>query len=821
MTRGILRKSAIVVALGGVIAGLGIAKQLDENTSRRGDGAGVRFSKAAERKIDPELRELASQLDAAGRSGAALRVVIDITTDADDVTMQTAFGTDRAQQVADAVIGKQTEFLDALDRSFDLATSTSLEVLDLLTLQYSIVAEIGDRETLDRLAARDDVAFVWHDRLNVPLTIEGRQITGSAAAASSGYDGSGIGVAVIDSHFDLLHPELGGSTSLPNGIVAAGVNFSDPGTSVHSRNYGDCYHGTGTASIVRRYAPDVDLYCHTVFPNAYDSVIANSINWCVTNQSGAGGGAPIRVISMSLGGGRYYSACNSGTLHTAAGNAVAAGILVFAASGNDGWSNSMGSPACSSNVISVGSVWDENGASYSPFPPAYCSDSNRLVNERACYSDTASFLDIYAPSEEVICARCGGGTAPLGGTSSACPAAAGMTAQLLEADSSLYGDKSGLVSLYQSTGVTVTGDTSKRRIDLTAAIGGGGGGGTTELTNGNAESFTLATGATTSFIIEVPANASNLVVSTTGSGDADLYVKRAAINWPGDQGQHDEPEFKAPYIGGSSESVTFPSPAADTWNVLVHGYSASSGSITATWETSGGGGGGPDELANGVSTPFSVSTGSTTEFTIPVPASTTSLNVSISGSGDADLYVKRATINWPGDQGQHDEAEFKAPYIGGSSESVDFTNPAQDTWNVLIHGYSGNPSGSIVANWTVDSGGGDPEWHYENYVRQTPHNYANNSTYTFTYSSPGASNVAVHFTTLNTEANYDFLRVYDENDTLQYTVSGNLISNGSGSAFGRTDGWVVLSGSEIRVELVTDYSVTRYGYLTDMAAAYY
>jgi hypothetical protein len=75
--------------------------------------------------------------------------------------------------------------------------------------------------------------------------------------------------------------------------------------------------------------------------------------------------------------------------------------------------------------------------------------------------------------------------------------------------------------------------------------------------------------------------------------------------------------------------------------------------------------------------------------------------------------------------------------------------------------------------------------------------------------------------TLDTEANYDFLRVYDANDVLRYTVSGNLISNGSGSAFGRTDGWVLVPGSKVRVELVTDYSVTRYGYRTDQAAAYY
>ena len=115
----------------------------------------------------------------------------------------------------------------------------------------------------------------------------------------------------------------------------------------------------------------------------------------------------------------------------------------------------------------------------------------------------------------------------------------------------------------------------------------------------------------------------------------------------------------------------------------------------------------------------------------------------------------------------------------------------------------------------------NPQWNYVSFAQATPHNYGNNQTYSFTYDYPGATQIAVHFTTLNTEANYDFLSVYDEANVLRYRVSGNLISGGSGSAFGRTDGWVVIPGSELRVELTTDGSVTRYGYLTDMAAAYY
>lgn len=666
-------------------------------------------------RIDPALLADAAQLEAFGfiREGDGtrtdLRVVIELARGAEDVTFETSTAREPLAEVAAAVALRQAAFVTQLEQSLAPSDFASVRLLFPLDLQYMWAAELSDLALLRRVASVPGVKYVWKDNLNKLLTNEGRIVTGSATQAAAGYTGAGVGVAVIDSNFDLLHPELGGSTTLPNSIVKGGYNYSTPGAAIHSQNFNDCYHGTGTASIVRRYAPGCHLYTLVVFPNAYDSVIANAINWCVTNKNGVGGGAPIRVISMSLGGGRYYSAQTSGTMHTACGNAVANGILCFAASGNDGWTDSMGSPAASTNCISVGSTWDATGAPYSAFPPAYCNDSNRLLDERTCYSDTAAFLSIYAPSEQVICARCGGGTFALGGTSSACPAAAGLTAQFLHAQPTYAGNRAGLVSLYQATGVQVIGDTSKRRVDLTAAIagaGGGGGGGTpppTQLANGTTYNYSVATGAIVQYQLVIPTNATNLTVTLTGSGDADLYVKRTAINWPAEQGAHNEAEFKAPYIGGSAESVNFPAPAAATWNVLVHGYAAASGTIQATWSV-----------------------------------------------------------------------------------------------------------GSTGASWKTVS-----------WIRETPHNYQNSRTYTHTYSYPGATQVGLHFSRLDTELNYDFVRIKNSAGAVLHTISGYPINNGVGSAFGRTDGWVYINGSSITVELITDRSVRDWGYRVDLAAAYY
>lgn len=221
-----------------------------------------------------------------------------------------------------------------------------------------------------------------------------------------------------------------------------------------------------------------------------------------------------------------------------------------------------------------------------------------------------------------------------------------------------------------------------------------------------------------------------------------------------------------------------------------------------------------DVLKNGESQSFDVARTATQTWTLELPANVSQLTVTISGSGDADLYVKRAAINWPGDRGQHDEAEFKAPYSSGSNESVTFTNPGSGTWNVLVDGYSAS-AGTITATWQVGGGTGSGivDW-----ARATPHNYANRKTYSYTYTKSGANRVGVHFVRLDTEDNYDFVSIKDGSGNTIYRVSGNLISNGSGSAFGRTDGWAYVDGDSITVELVTDRSVTDWGYQTDKAS---
>jgi len=426
-------------------------------------------------KLDPALLEDAEQLAANGfvrepaRIRSNMRVVVELARDAEDVDFEATTRGDLLAEIQYRTALRQEVFQGRVEGTLTPRERQGWNLLFPIDLQYMVAGEVDDLETLRAIAALDDVRYVWRDNPLEMHDYEGTTLTGSAAAAASGWTGAGVGVAVIDTQFDLLHPELGGSTTLPNAVVKAGANYSGtPAAGIHSQTWDNCYHGTGVASIVRRYAPGAHIYALPVFPDAYDSNLANAINWCVANRNGANGRAPIRIINMSLGAGRTATPTTDGVVHVACGNARANGILCIASAGNYGWTNALNAwPAGSTNVISVGSTWDATNA---PFSSTMCSDPSRVVDERTCYSNTASFLSIYAPSEQVICARCTGGTFALGGTSSASPALAGITAQLLQARPHLRGDMQGVIDLYRATGVAVLGDTGKRRVNLTAAL---------------------------------------------------------------------------------------------------------------------------------------------------------------------------------------------------------------------------------------------------------------------------------------------------------------------------------------------------------------
>ena len=123
------------------------------------------------------------------------------------------------------------------------------------------------------------------------------------------------------------------------------------------------------------------------------------------------------IINMSLGGG-----APSATQELAIDNAVADGVYVIAAAGNDGSDTSGTWPAAYANVIAVGATDDNDAlASWSNFGPL--NDINAPgVNTWAAGSRHSNWCDGVAPGECFIA---------ISGTSMACPVTAGRAARHL------------------------------------------------------------------------------------------------------------------------------------------------------------------------------------------------------------------------------------------------------------------------------------------------------------------------------------------------------------------------------------------------------
>ena len=153
----------------------------------------------------------------------------------------------------------------------------------------------------------------------------------------SGYTGSGVGVAVIDSGI-ASHPDL-------NGRVYYSYDLLDPNNGGrdwygHGTHVAGIIAGNGTASVLKDrtlwsgVAQGAQLINVRVLGNdgsGMTSDVVQAIDWCVRQQSQFN----IRVINLSLGH-MPVEAPEDDPLVLAVNRAVAAGIVVVTSAGNFG-----------------------------------------------------------------------------------------------------------------------------------------------------------------------------------------------------------------------------------------------------------------------------------------------------------------------------------------------------------------------------------------------------------------------------------------------------------------------------------------------------
>lgn len=285
---------------------------------------------------------------------------------------------------------------------------------------------------------------------------------------SRGAGGEDTTVVIIDSGINYTHSAFG-SCSAPGvpaetcSVVYSADIAPDDGS------LDDSGHGTNVSGIVIGTAPKTKLAVLDIFNGQSASSIdlVSAINWAISNQEEHN----IVAMNLSLGDSSSHSEYCEDYFKTYFMYARNAGILAAVSSGNDGHSNGVNSPACNSNVIAVGAVYDANvgGISYSG-----CSDSSSSADKIACFSNSGEPLDILAPGALITA---GGYT--MAGTSMAAPHVAGAIAVVRSQFAAPEYSVADIESMLKNSGVSITDSRNgitRNRLDLKEILAPGGSG---------------------------------------------------------------------------------------------------------------------------------------------------------------------------------------------------------------------------------------------------------------------------------------------------------------------------------------------------------
>lgn len=379
-------------------------------------------------KLDPPLQ--AAMSNATGESPVIVRAV-DGAAIAPIVALVEQLG---------GVAGRQLSMLNAFAATMPNAS------VPLLAANVSVQRIALDRPT-----------FGANDRTNAAI--------GSAAVrAATGYDGRGVGIAVVDSGVTASHDDLGDSASGGSQRVRQFVDF----VAGASTPYDDYGHGTHVAGIIAGNGLDstslragIAPAAHLIALKVIDSqgrgrisdVIA-ALDYIATNKDAFG----IRVVNLSIGA-AVHESFETDLLTLAAKRLVDLGIVVVAAAGNSGRTSDgrlvyggVSAPGNAPWVVTVGASSHMGTADRTDDIVAAFSSRGPTIFDRLAKPDivapgvgTVSATDEHSLLYQLRPDGRVAGTVPtpqfpylsLSGTSQAAPVVTGTVALMLQATPSL------------------------------------------------------------------------------------------------------------------------------------------------------------------------------------------------------------------------------------------------------------------------------------------------------------------------------------------------------------------------------------------------
>lgn len=487
----------------------------------------------------------------------------------------------------------------------------------------------------------------------------GPQMMGAPAAwGQAGYGSSSVIVSVIDTGIRRTHQDFNSSR------ILAGWDYQNN----DSNPADDCDHGTHTSGTVAATTNNgvgvagmsqatILPYKVLSAPDILGRCSGSAANIASAIRAAADNGA--KVISMSIGG------PDSTVEHDAVTYAYNKGVIIVAAAGNDGGSNSIDYPGAYPEVIAVAAL-----------------DSNKA---RASYSDGGPQLDIAAPGSNVLSTidDSDSAYATMSGTSMATPHVSGAIALALScapAGTTRTQIVNALYSTAEDLGAAGRDDLygyGLARVDRLVA----------NICTGNPPANNAPTASFTT-------SASGLTVTANGSGSTDPDGDTLTYAWTwGDGGTST----------GVSPSHTYAAAGTYTIGLTVNDGRGGTNSTTRTVTVSTSSDPDPStpNLTSGQQITVTLSgTGDEKFYKIAVPAGKSQLQVVMTGPAcgllgctfDADLYTRVSAR-------PNDTTYTCRPFASGSNETCTHASPAAGYWYIRVDAYTGG--GSVTLKATV------------------------------------------------------------------------------------------------------------------------